>query len=253
MTNETQINNEIINDDEQAYAQLLRQVNIVIDQRTVLNMSKKVQKIDPLADFAFERYVREIEDAEANGKISVSVALRSLQDFLKQEQIHKSENINSSDFIESEVEQITQSMEATHSSPLKQDTIIKVIRSVEQNNCSFLSKRIANEIIRLSLSTKANNNLLVNLGLVEASDNKQIAFNQLKQILDKRSEDKTNSAEFKAELIEWKSKKEACIKTQRNKIHSFFSPAHVATSELLMKEIFVNFNVDTKPATIPNF
>lgn len=267
MTNETQMNNETINNDEEAYTELLRQLNIVIDQRNSFNMNKKMQKIDLDADLAFEQYVREIKDAEANGNISVSVALRSLQYFLKNEQIRKNAIINRLNGIVSESEEQTAETINTKSDMHHSNCIIAPVVPKDQGSQSpaldknssidepstlklgqlaiKFSRCLHSEITRLTASSKTSGSLLVDLGLIESSDTKITALRTLQKLFFSEIQGKISPTEFVTKLKAWKIENEACIKTQRNKVHSFFAPNHVATSEKLINELFAQFNLES--------
>lgn len=109
-----------------------------------------------------------------------------------------------------------------------------------------LINKIDTELCRLDHSKQENGNLLVSLGLIKASNNKITAFNELKDILVKGRNGKTTLEEMREELTQWKTANDSCIKQQRNKIHTIFSPGHMATSEKLMNEVLSRFNVGTQ-------
>lgn len=109
-----------------------------------------------------------------------------------------------------------------------------------------LINKIDTELCRLDHSKQENGNLLVSLGLIKASNNKITAFNELKDILVKGRNGKTTLEEMREELAQWKTANAACIKQQRNKVHTLFSPGHMATSEKMMNEVLSRFDPGTQ-------
>lgn len=105
---------------------------------------------------------------------------------------------------------------------------------------------IDNEINRMMNTHSSKKSVWVSLGVIDASDAKINAFNDLKVIIGNR----LNSATFKEDLTTWYGKNIDCIKMQRNKIHSFFQPEHKASTQKIVEEMFAHFGVamEAKPS-----
>lgn len=99
-------------------------------------------------------------------------------------------------------------------------------------------KKISDEILRLSSSTKASWHWLVMLGILEASDSKIAALASLFAVLMQNK----SAAEMKQDIVSWKVVNEGTIATQRNCIHSFFSN-HKPDSQTITEEILAEWSL----------
>lgn len=105
---------------------------------------------------------------------------------------------------------------------------------------------VRDEINRLESSKNDAGNFLVEIGIIEASDAKIIAFNKLEDILRKNNVYGENSEEFYQELQDWKTDYLACLSRQRNHTHSFFSPDHIPEAIKKIEAIFAQLEVSEK-------
>ena len=101
-----------------------------------------------------------------------------------------------------------------------------------------LKARIDAEIARFA---SFKNSFLASIGVLEASEAKIRAFEELKSII--QNSFGKNQRAFHNELRLWKKTNWACIAKQRNVIHSFFSPGHRPESAMAVDDIFAQLGV----------
>ena len=106
-----------------------------------------------------------------------------------------------------------------------------------------LVEKINNEIARLQASKSSKGSFLVNIGILEASNEKITALQELGTILINGAVAGKDPDEFHNELRQWKVINEACIAKQRNCLHSFFSPSHKPTAACAVDDIFAALDI----------
>lgn len=105
------------------------------------------------------------------------------------------------------------------------------------NNCNRIKiqliENLNKEYTRLNTSS-----FLTGIGVISTGTDKINALNALKGII-------TNpDSNLKALLIEWKAENHKAITKQRNRIHTFFSPAHQTSTLKKVKELFKQLDLD---------
>ena len=85
--------------------------------------------------------------------------------------------------------------------------------------------------------------------MLEISDTKIKALEELKVVLRNGTLVGKSQDEFHDELRLWKKTNEACIAKQRNCIHSFFSPNHKPAAAIAVDDILAELGVVDKAET----
>ena len=114
----------------------------------------------------------------------------------------------------------------------------KCINLKRLREIATLEQMIDSEITRLQPSRSIEGSFLVSFGLVESSDTKIKAYEDLRAVLYNGALADTDLNDFQNNINSWLTNNRQCITRQRNTFHSFFEPGHKTLASKAVNDIF---------------